>query len=261
MYAMSSVKRGSILVLLLSIVVSACGGGSSKTGSGTTLPPPTVASTTTSTTVAAPPTTNAALVAKATAALFQPTDFPAAFKPQPDQGGTCPADPNINCSSLSLETIWHDILTCLAVADTPQAVATSATYLEGLATQARATVEYSTADSASAVEAAVTGPMFQPCVIKAFTADAKRSAPSGATPGAVTVAPLAAPQVGQKVSATRLNVTMNLSALPIKLYQDFVVVFNGGTIVRMFFLNPGSGFPSTLEQSLLQKVVTAAGAS
>ncbi|MDQ6616541.1 MAG: hypothetical protein M3083_17815 [Actinomycetota bacterium] len=150
-------------------------------------------------------------------------------------------------------------MTCLGVADAPQAIATSPTYLQGLATQARATVEYTTESSATAIAAALAGPKFQGCTTDAFTADAKHSAPQGGTPGPSVVTPLAAPQVGQKVSASRINVTMNLQALKVLIFQDFLVVFNGRTVVRFFFLNPGGGFPPTLEQSLIQKVVSKAG--
>jgi hypothetical protein len=253
-------RRGSILLVFATVLVAACSSGS-KTASNTSLslPASTVAASTT-TTLAAPPTTNAALVAKASAALYQAADFPAAFKAQPDGGGTCPASAS-SCSSLNLETIWSDMMTCLGVHDAPYATATSPTYLEGLATQARATVEYTSASSADAIATAMASPQFQSCATTAFTADAKRSAPQGGTPGPVTVTPLSVPQVGQKVSAIRANVTMNLQSLQVKIFQDFVVAFNGGTVVRMFFLNPGSAFPATLEQSLLQKVVTQAGAS
>lgn len=257
---MLRMRRGPIVLLVATVFVAGCSSGSkTKTGSNTTLPASTVAASTT-TTVAAPATTNPALVAKAQAALFQAADFPAAFKPQPDGGGTCPASAS-SCSSLNLEQIWSDMLTCLGVHDAPYATATSPTYLEGLATQARATVEYTSASSAGAIATAMAGPMYQSCATTALTADAKRSAPPGGTPGQVTVSPLSVPLVGQKVSAIRANVTMNMQGLQIRIFQDFVVAFNGGTVVRMFFLNPGSAFPQTLEQSLMQKVVSKAGAS
>ncbi|MDP9075334.1 MAG: hypothetical protein M3N98_14460 [Actinomycetota bacterium] len=254
-------RRNSLFwsVLVIALLGAGCSSGkSSNVSASTTVAKSTTSAASTSTTSVAPATTDPTLAPKATAALPQPADFPAAFKQQPDQSGDCPASA-ATCSSLALEAVWHDIITCLGVTDTPQASATSPTYLQNLATQARATVEYTTEASATAIATALAGPMFQGCATTAFTADAKRNAPPGATPGTPAVSPLTFTPVGQKISATRIMTAMNLQDLPIKLYQDFLVVFNGRTVIRMFFLNPGSGFPPTLEQSLVQKVVARAG--
>ncbi|HEV2369877.1 MAG TPA: hypothetical protein VGR90_08365, partial [Acidimicrobiales bacterium] len=119
-------------------------------------------------------------------------------------------------------------------------------------------VEYTTQSASSAIQAAIAGPKFNSCMTSAFTTDAKASAPQGATPSPVAISALTAPAVGDKASATRINVSMNLGGgLVIKLYQDFIVVFKGTAIARFFFLNPGGPFAPDLEQSLLTKVVNA----
>lgn len=227
-----------------------CSGGTT-TVTATTVPSPKGSIATTPATTAPPATVDPLLVAKAAAAVFQPADFPFSYKAQPD-------DPQ---NGLHLETIWQNLTRCLGVQDSapPPAVATSPTFLQGLATQAMATVEYTTASSAAAIAAALAGPMFQTCATDTFAANAKASAPQGATPGPATVTPLTpAPTVpaGQKLFAYRINVTQNLTDLQVKLFQDCLVVINGATVIRMLFLNPGSPFPPDLEQLLVQKVVS-----
>jgi hypothetical protein len=49
-----------------------------------------------------------------------------------------------------------------------------------------------------------------------------------------------------------------MDALKVPLFQDFSVVVNKGTVIRMLFLNPGSEFPADLEKSLVDKVVSRA---
>jgi hypothetical protein len=138
-------------------------------------------------------------------------------------------------------------------------VATSPTFLQGLATQARATVEYTTPSSVAAIEAGLAGPKIQGCAVAAFTVDAKHSAPQGATPGPSTLSPLTVPPLGLREFPFRVNVTMDLQSLQVPIFQDFLVIFNGDTLIRAFFLNPGSGFRQDLEQSLLRATVARAG--
>jgi len=228
-------------------LVASCQSSSTKVA-GTTVPPPSARSTTTtaSTTTAAP-STDSVLAARASAAVLQTADFPPGFTPQPE-------DPQ---NGLQIETVWQDLTHCLGVDSTaaPGTLATSPTFQRGIATQARATVEYLSDSSAAAISAALAGPKFQGCMTSAFTTNAKRSAPQGATPGPSVVTPLNVPQVGQKMFASRINVTMNLTDLPIGIFQDFLFVFQGGALIRLWFLNPGSAFPPALEQTLIQKVV------
>jgi hypothetical protein len=256
--AASRRRRRTLLpsgAVVLALWAAGCSGGTT-TVTATTVPSPKGSSSTapaaTAPPATAPPATvDPLLVAKAAAAVFQPADFPLTYKPQP-------ADPQ---NGLHLEAIWQNLTHCMGVQDSapPPAVATSPTFLQGLATQAMATVEYTTPSAAAAIAVALGGPMFQTCATDTFAANAKSSAPQGATPGPATVTPLtAAPTVpaGQKMFAYRINVTQNLTDLQVKLFQDCLVVINGGTVIRMLFLNPGSPFPPDLEQSLVQKVVS-----
>jgi len=187
---------------------------------------------------------------RAKAANLQPADFPPGFEPQPE-------DP---VGGLQIERLWGELTRCLGVDSSAQrtGVASSPTFLRGLATQARSTVEYTSEASANAIAAAITGPKFQSCANEAFNADVKRAAPEGAVPGPVTVAAVAAPPsaVASKTSSFRITVTLKLDELTIPLHQDFHVSVDRGMVVRMLFLNPGSEFPPDLERSLVQKVTS-----
>jgi hypothetical protein len=185
---------------------------------------------------------------KAAAATLQPGDFPAGFQPQPEEPG----------QGLSIERVWEELTRCLGVdaAAGRTGIATSPTFLRGLATQGRATVEYTSEATAGAVAAALAGPRFQSCATNAFNADVKRSAPEGGVPGPVTVTPAVAPPVAQRISAIRITVTINLDELKVPLFQDFLVAFERGALIRFFFLNPGSEFPQDLERSLMQQVIS-----
>jgi hypothetical protein len=158
---------------------------------------------------------------------------------------------------LQIERLWQNLTHCLNVdnAPTKPVLATSPTFKRGLATSAVSTVEYTTASSAASIAGALGGAALQGCLTSAFNANAKLSAPQGATPGPATVTPLTVAPVGDKMYAFRVNVTMDLSGLQIKLFHDFVVAFKGSTVIRMWFLNPGSAFPPDLEQTLVHNVV------
>src|SRR5206468_3982163 len=99
------------------------------------------------------------------------------------------------------------------------------------------------------------GPKFNECATTAFAADADRSKPEGATPGPVTVSPLEVTPRGQRTLAYRIELQMNLQDLPVPISQDFLIVFNGGTVIRLLFLNPGGPFPQNLENTLVDSVV------
>ena len=162
---------------------------------------------------------------------------------------------------LNLETVWGDLTRCLGVESTGPAlgVATSQPFLRDLATQVRSTVEYMPEAAARAVANAVTGPNFTRCATEAFTVDAKRSAPEGATPSPTEVTRLDFPNLAQETSASRINVRMMFpDGFEVPIFQDFLVFFDGATVTRMFFLNPGRPFPPDLERQLVDKVLARA---
>jgi hypothetical protein len=228
-----------LAALCAGLLLVSCKGGSSGGGRGGPGAPPGPP---------APPTTDAAKAARAQAAVLQMGDFPPGWGTQPPDAG------------LNIETVWQDITHCVGIQDPgPTTVlATSPTYLQGLATQARSTVEYTTDASAAAAASGLSGPNFTRCATDAFKADVERSKPEGSTAGAATVTARDYQQYGQKTLAWRINATVNLQDLQVPLFQDFIVVFNGGTVIRLFFLNPGSEFPQNLEKSLVEKVVSRA---
>lgn len=235
-------SRGIATLFVLTLAAGACGSGggaAEQAGVGPAVSTPAPETT--------PTTSSAAMVAKAQAAVLQTADFPPGFQPQADAPG----------EGLDIERLWGELTGCLGVSTTAKgAAATSPTFLRGLATQARATVEYAPDSTATAVAAGLGGQKFQSCAKEAFGADVKRSAPGGAVPGPVAVAPLAGPPpVGAKAFAYRINVTLDLEGLKVPLFQDFVVVLDHGAVIRMLFLNPGSEFPQDLERSLIEKVV------
>jgi hypothetical protein len=237
--------RGSRGVAVLFVLALVAGGCSSGGGAGDQAGVGPAVSAAVPTTIAAPPTTS--LVAKAQTAVLQPTDFPPGFQPQADAPG----------EGLDLERLWNELIECLAVASPAKGsgLATSPTFLRGLATQARATVEYAPDSMAAATATALAGPKFQSCAKEAFGADVKRSAPEGAVPGPVAIASVAPPPVASKTFTYRVTVTLDLEGLKVPLFQDFVVVIDRGAVIRMLFLNPGSEFPPDLERSLIEKVV------
>ena len=238
------VSRRVAVLFVLALIAGGCssGGGASKQAGVS----PVVSAGAPETT----PTPPAAVVEKARAAVLQPSDFPPGFQPQADAPG----------EGLDIERLWTELVECLAVASTAKGsgLATSPTFLRGLATQARATVEYVPDSTASALGAALGGPRFQTCAKEAFGADVKRSAPEGAVPGPVAVAAATAPPVAARIFSYRINVTLDLEGLKVPLFQDFVVVLDRGAVIRMLFLNPGSEFPPDLERSLIEKVVARA---
>lgn len=236
--------RRLLVSVLFSVLAASCGGGDDEAddSASTTAPSATAPGATTG--AADQASTDPARAAKARSAILQDGDFPPGYKADPE-------------AELHLEATWGDLVRCLGVDERgqPLGIATSPTYRQGLATQARSTVEYMAEPSAKALATALAGPKFKECATEAFTTDAKRSAPEGATPGPVEVTPLDFPNLAETTSATRINVTMNLAELQVPIFQDFLVFFDGEAVTRMFFLNPGGPFPPTLERSLVDKVL------
>ena len=235
----------SLLIAVLLLGGCSGGGGDGEAAGGTA---PTAAPTTAAPVAATAAPADSPQSAKAKAATLQPGDFPPGFQPQPEEPG----------QGLNIEQLWAELTRCLGVDAAAQrtGIGTSPTFLRGLATQARSTVEYTSEATAGAVAAALAGPKFQSCATDAFNADVKRSAPEGSVPGPVTVTPAAAPPVAQRISAIRVTVTINLAELKVPLFQDFLVAFERGALIRFFFLNPGSEFPQDLERSLMQQVIS-----
>ena len=246
-------------VTLACLAMGCSGGRTTATSSGVTSTTTSTTRPATTTVTSGPATTGVtlapdpAIAAVAAAAVLQTGDFPYGYQAlQPD-----PSDPN---GGLQIDMLWSDMAHCLGV-PSPSAgrLSTSPTYKTNVATQAESTVEYTTTSAAAAIAAAVGGSTFMGCATTAFNANAKRSAPQGATPGAAAVTPLNVPAVGDKMFAFRVNITQNLSDLQVPIFQDFYVIINGVTVSRLWFLQPGSPFPPDLEQTLVQKVITRAG--
>lgn len=239
--------------LLTAVLVAGCGGGGDDdSAGGTTVPssaPPSTTPAPATTAVTVPTGPDPVLQAKAEAAILQPDDFPLGWTEQPQEEG------------LFIELLWQELTTCLGVYDPSQvkAKATSPTFLRGIATQARSTVTYTAPASADAIAAALEGPMFQECATPAFDADVERSKPDGSTHGPSAVAPIETLEIGQKTLSWRVNVTVFLSDLEVRINQNFLVVFEpGGVVIPLFFLNPGSPFPPELQQQLIDKVTSRA---
>ena len=245
------------ILLVAALCTAACGGGGDDGGTAT----PTTANTVASgpSTTAAPaqttttsPGTDPALAAKAKSATLQTADFPPGFQPQPEEPG----------QGLNIDLLWQELTRCLGVESTapPAGLATSPTFLRGLATQGRSTVEYTTEQRTTAVAAALTGAKAMECLTKSFEADVDRSKPEGAKPGPVKVTPRTVTLPGgQRAISWRINASVLLAELTVPLFQDFTVVFNRGTMTRFYYLNPGSDFPQDAEQGMVEKVVARAG--
>lgn len=239
-------RKKFALLFVPALLVTGCGGDGDKgEAATTTVPPSSTAPGSTDPTPTNPVSSDPAKAEQAKAAIFQSSDLPAGWKEHDPEAG------------LNLETTWNDLTRCLGVdrKGQPLGIATSPTYLRGLATQARSTVEYLPAASTQPIAAALAGPRFKDCATKAFNADVKRSAPEGGVPGQVEVSSLDFPQLGQATSASRINVTINLDELEVPIFQDLIVVFDGDAVIRMMFLNPGGPFPPDLQRSLVDKAV------
>lgn len=239
-------RRAIAGVLAACLLFAACGGDDEdEDGAATTT---TAADETESTQPSStvPASADEAQKAKAEGAVLKLTDFPEGWgEHEPGQG-------------LALELTWNDLLGCLGVEespDQPAGIAVSPTYLQGVGTQARSTVEYVAEDRAEALAAATTSGDYNRCITEVFTEDAVRSAPEGGTPGPLTVTPLDFPTLGDRTSATRIAFEMKVGELTIPINQDLIVVFEGGTISRFTFLNPGGPFAPALQRSLVEAVV------
>ncbi len=237
--------RAAAVGLVIGLLLAGCGDGGETTAPTTT---PTTTQQTTAPTTAQPTTTapggrDPAAEERARAANLQLSDFPEGWKLHEEGEG------------LDLELVWADVLRCLGVTPPePAGSATSPTFLRGLATQAQSTVEYMSEPAANSTADTLANPRFEECATEAFNADAERNKPEGATPGPARVAPLDIPQLGQRRFATRANFSMNLADLQVPITQDLIVLFDGGTVIRMMFLNAGSPFPEDLQRSLMQTV-------
>jgi hypothetical protein len=252
------IRRAVAALAATVLLAAACGDQDGEeaapaTTSSTVAASTTTTGATTTTTVATTTTTVAtdpALVARAEAAVLRAGDFP------PDAGRWEAEPPE---EGLDLEIVWRDIVQCLAVdPGPPLASATSPTFRRDLATQVRTTVEHRSEQSAMMLADALAGPRYPECARNAFAADADRSKPEGATPGPVQVSPLPVAQRGQRTVASRVNLTMNLDDLQVPIFQDLIVVFDAGRVVRLLFLNPGGAFPENLRASLTDKVLARA---
>lgn len=255
------IRRAVAALAASALLAAACGdeNGEEAAPSTTSSTAPastttTVATTTVATTVPTTSTpaaaTDPALAARAEAAVLRAGDFP------PDAGRWEAEPPE---QGVDLEIVWRDIVQCLAVdPGPPLASATSPTFRRDLATQARSTVEHRSEQSARMLADALAGSRYPECARAAFAADAERSKPEGATPGPVQVSPLPVPQRGQRTVASRVTLTMNLDDLQVPIFQDLMVVFDAGKVIRLLFLNPGGAFPENLRASLTDKVLARA---
>lgn len=240
-------RRAVAAVLAASLLLAACGDDDEEPSATTESSSPdetTDVSTAPSSTV--PASADPDQKAKAEAAVLKIEDFPAGWdEHDPTQG-------------LAIELTWNDLLDCLGVdeaADQPLGIAVSPTFLQGIGTQARSTVEYVSEERAQELAAALTSGDFNDCATEVFGEDAVRSAPEGGTPGPLTVAPLDFPSLGDSTSATRITFEMKVGDLPIPITQDLIVVFEGGTVSRLSFLNPGGPFAPNLQRTLVETVV------
>lgn len=240
------------LLFVSTLLVAGCGGDDDGTdAAGTT-------TTTTSTTAPAETTTSEpgeqessdpARAAQAEAAGLTLDDFPDGWEEHDPEAG------------LDLVVTWQDLIDCLGVDTTepPLGIATSPTFLRGLGTQVRSTVEYRSEAQAQAIAAALEGPELERCATEAFAADVARSAPEGGVPGPVQVSPLEFAELGGSTVAIRANVTIDLEGLEVPIFQDLVVVFDGETVSRLVFLELGGEFPPELQRTLVETVVSRAG--
>ena len=243
---------GLLACASITLLLAGCGEDAGDQTAGSTVPASTATTAATTSAPAQTTTTaaagDAAKTAKAKAAVLQAGDLPTDFKEQPAEDG------------LKQGVVFKELATCLGVNAQSVASAASPTYVRGIATQVASTVDYFALPSVQAVAMAFGGSEKLPaCSKEAVTADVKRSAPEGATMGAVEVAPLDFPKLGQLTSAYRATTTAQLPGGPsIPITQDLVIVFKGEAVSQLTFLSPGMPFPVDLQRTLTEKVVSRA---
>ena len=240
-------RRALACALAAFLLLAACGADDDEAASATTTTATAEGEEAPAPSSTVPASADEAQRAKAEAAVLKLADFPDGWEEHdPTQG-------------LALELTWNDLLACLMVdkaADRPAGIAVSPTFLQGLGTQARSTVEYVSGERQQAIAAAFTSGDFDACAVEVFSEDARRSAPEGGVPGPLTVTPLDFPSLGMSTSARRIAFEMKVGDLPIPISQDLIVVFEeGGTVNRLSFLNPGGPFAPNLQRALVEAVV------
>jgi hypothetical protein len=250
-------RRILVALMIAALVSGGCGDddGDVATDSSTTT---TAADTTTTSEAAAGKGASAtgAQGAKAKAAVVQLSDLPASgWREQ------APED------TPDHETTWQALATCLGIGDLKQdetGSATSPTYVTGLAQQVTSTVAYVPVGRAGEIAAAFASDKFEGCAKTAIADDVARNAPEGAEVVSVDVVPLDLPRLGALTTSYRATGMLTIGpGIQITVYTDVVAVFSGPAISRLVFINggpAGAPFPDDLERSLVEKVVTRAGA-
>lgn len=244
---MRSSRMLSLLVVPALLLV-ACGDGGDDEGASDT----TVADVTTT----APDDTTTApeddepddsgAQSDAEAALLVIGDLPSGWAAKPE------------AEELDLEPTWQDLLACGDITDPSEGEAASAsspTFLIGVGTQVTSTVAYyDSPERVTELAEALAREDILDCVGDAFLAGLERDNPPEFTFGDVTAAPLEFLGAGETSVGYRVTGTRNISAMSFELFQDFIVVFDGDSISRLFFTNPGEPFAEDLQRTLVETV-------
>lgn len=248
---------GGLVITLLVLV--GCGGGEDEddTASETTV---TEASSTTApddSSTTAPDSTTTAPAGDEPAAAGTPEAAEAAVVAISDLPTGWAARPD--AEALDVEPIWQDLLACGGVTDPSggeTARATSPTFLVDLGTQVTSTVMYfDSPERAAALAAALAGDEVLACAPDVFLAALVANNPPEFGFSDVAVAPLAFDGGGETTVAYRVTGTRSINDLTFPFFQDLVVAFDGESVSRLLFTNPGAPFAEELQRTLVETVV------
>lgn len=224
------ISRWRLVVAVLALALAACGGGGEGVDEDAVGP--------------APATGKAADTARARTIILEESDLPAGWR-------------GVAHSESALEQARsRELSMCLGRPD-PATFRSAIVYGPDLSmgqqqVSSIATV-LNTPEDARADLAAVRGPKYGDCLIKAFGDDLRRQAPDARVEN-VASEPLPVESFGDGSVGIRLTADLVYADRTEHLFADLIYISKGRTTVSATFFSFNEPFPATLEQSLVSRM-------